>query len=137
MADVLAIVSKAVFERGSPGATLGMVVPFERYASTHATLEALAGGGSLFLVTVRPPDERLWLVAVLEAPDRRGDGWYARNTTPITDVTALRPALRFASGKGIQAAPGALGMSLQTPRILTEEDAQRLRGAAAAPGSSS
>jgi hypothetical protein len=120
MADLLAIVSKAVFEAGAKGAAVGQVLPLDRYTSSNKALEPLRGGGRLFLVTVRPPDEKLWLVAVLEAPKHDGTAWVAStNRVPITDVTALRGRIKFASGAGISATKGALGMSLQTPRELT------------------
>jgi uncharacterized protein (TIGR02996 family) len=131
MSHVMAIVSKAVFEKQAPGAKVGTVVPYDHYASTHKSLDALAGGGSLFLVTVRPPDEALWLVAVLEAPEKKQDGWHAaKNAVPIRDLGGAKAKLRFANGKGIQAKPGALGMSLQTPRTLTDEDVGLLGGKA-------
>jgi uncharacterized protein (TIGR02996 family) len=132
MADVMAIVSKAVFEKQAPGAGVGVVLPLDQYVSTHKALEPLAEGGALFLVTVRPPDEALWLVAVLEAPQRRADGWHAKpNRAPIRDLSALKAKLTFANGKGLAAKPGALGMSLQTPRALTPADAALLRGGVA------
>src|SRR5262249_2798202 len=113
MSSILAIVSKAQFEGLAKGVGLGARLSLDRYHSTHKALEPLAEGGALFLVPVRPPDERLWLVAIFEAPSRERDGWRAAAaTTPITDVTALRGKLRFATGSGIQAKPGALGMSL-------------------------
>ena len=129
MSSVLAIVSKAVFEKQAKGADVGSVVAFDRYASAHATLDGLAEGGALFLVTVRPPDERLWLVGVLESPakgkDRVARG--ARTSRRIVDISAPAKELVFASGKGLVAKKGALGMSLQTPRGLTEEDVAVLR----------
>jgi hypothetical protein len=71
-------------------------------------------------------------VAVLAAPERDGDGWTSKpNTTPIRDISALVPKLRFASGKGVTAQPGKLGMSLQTPRELAAGDITLLE----APGS--
>ena len=45
-------------------------------------------------------------------------------------MSKLRKALKFLSGKGIEAKPGALGMSLQTPRGLTDADVTLLREAA-------
>jgi uncharacterized protein (TIGR02996 family) len=141
MPDVMAIVSKAVFEQTTKrggGGDVGSVLPLDRYSSTHKALSPLAGGGALFLVTVRPPDEKLWLVAVLEGPELRSDGWYAApNTVPIADVSAVRAKLRFTTGTGIQAAKGALGMSLQTPRALTPDDAALLRSASGAKASGS
>lgn len=130
MADVLAIISKAQFEKamGVPGA-MGGTFHFDRYVSSQKTLDALAGGGSLYLVTVRPP-EQLWLVAVLENPKRKGDAWVAkRNMVPSTRLDALRSKLKFEGGGGINAKPGALGMSLQTPRRLTPNDVALLQGA--------
>ena len=137
MGSAMAIVSKAVFEKLAKAkgrAELGDVLGIDRYASTHATLHTLAEGGSLFLVTVRPPDEALWLVGVLDNPEQRDDGWYAApSTAPITDVSGAKAKLEFTTGAGITAKPGALGMSLQTPRALTDDDATLLRGGGKAP----
>jgi uncharacterized protein (TIGR02996 family) len=132
--DLMAIVSKAVFEREAgkspaPGTRLGM----DRYVSTNKALAPLAGGGRLYLVTVRPPNEALWLVAILDQPTHDGEAWIAKKcATPITDITALKGRLQFQSGTGIKAKPGALGMSLQTPRALTAADAALLDEAAGA-----
>jgi hypothetical protein len=127
MPDMLAIISKAVFEKEAPGRKVGEVLPLDRYRSASRHLEPLKSGGRLFLVTVRPPAEALWLVAVLAGLKFDGEKWIAQpNRTPITDITALIPRLRFESGKGITAAKGALGMSLQTPRALSSEDVQLL-----------
>jgi hypothetical protein len=140
MGSALAIVSKAVFEKlakAKGGAELGDVLGIDRYASTHASLDTLGDGGSLFLVTVRPPSEALWLVGILESPEQQEDGWYAApSTTPITDVSGAKSKLKFTSGTGITAKPGALGMSLQTPRALTADDEALLRGGKAAPAKS-
>lgn len=139
VADLLVIVSKAVFEkqarRGGKLLAEGEVFATDRYVSEAKAIEPVAGGGSLFLVTVRPEPERLWLVAVLDAPEKRDGAWIAKaNTQPIRDVTALLPSIRLESGKGIQAKPGALGMSLQTPRILADADVALLRGEPAPAG---
>lgn len=131
MADVLAIVSKAVFEKaaGKDG-SVGEHLAMDRYISANKNLAPLAAGGRLFLVTVRPPDEQLWLVAVLDQPAFDGAQWIAPPSgVAITDITHLRGQLRFESGAGITAKPGALGMSLQTPRVLTVEDTALLDGA--------
>ncbi len=110
---------------------VGDVVATDRYTSKHKIFDVLAEGGSLFLVTVRPPDERLWLVAILDAPRFKGDAWIAdANTTPIANITSAIKKLKFSTGQGIAAKPGALGMSLQTPRILTEDDVALLRAVA-------
>jgi hypothetical protein len=123
MPDMLAIISKAVFEKEAAGLKPGDVLPLDRYRSASRHLDPLKSGGRLFLVTVRPPNEALWLVAVLEGLKFHDDEWHATpNRTPITDITALIPKLRFESGKGITAAKGALGMSLQTPRTLAATD---------------
>lgn len=135
MASVMAIIAKAVFEDLQKAAkktfAVGDVVALDRYLSAHKGLSGLATGGAMFLVTVRPPDERLWLVAVLESPSFETDKWVSEsNAVPIRDVTELIPKLVFSTGKGLVAKPGALGMSLQTPRVLTEADEILLRGAA-------
>ncbi|MFZ5442427.1 MAG: TIGR02996 domain-containing protein [Myxococcota bacterium] len=136
MTDLLAIISKAVFEADSKGAKPGQVLPLDRYVSTNKALEPLRAGGRLFLVTVRPPDEQLWLVGVLESPKHDGKAWVAKpNRQPITDISALRGKIRFTSNTGISATKGALGMSLQTPRQLTDADVALMLGGkvAAAP----
>jgi hypothetical protein len=138
MPDMLAIISKAVFEKEAAGRKVGEVLPLDRYRSASRHLEPLKSGGRLFLVTVRPPSEVLWLVAVLDGLKFDGEEWTARpNRAPITDITALIPKLRFESGKGITAAKGALGMSLQTPRALSSEDVQLLLPGNAAAGADS
>lgn len=131
MPSVMAIVSKAVFEKAA-GKTIAVGDLFEtdRYASTPGAFAQLAEGDAVFLVTVRPPNEKLWLVGIIEKPAKKSTTWVgAPNTTPIRDVTALIKKFRFTSGKGIESKPGALAMSLQTPRILSETDAMLLRGA--------
>lgn len=132
--SVLAVVSKALFEKearvGGKLVGVGDVWPTALYANQSPGLEQLAAGGALFLVTARPGDV-LWLVAVLEAPHRSDKGWSAAtNVFAVRDVTAVIPKLRFSTGKGITAAPGKLGMSLQTPRQLTEDDEALFRDSA-------
>lgn len=124
MSDVLAIISKAVFEKAAGKApTLGTRLGLDRYVSANKGLAPLAGGGRLFLVTVRPPDEALWLVAVLDGPTFTGAEWTATACgTPLTDISALKSQLVFESGKGLPTTAGTLGMSLQTPRVLTASD---------------
>src|SRR5690242_5258284 len=106
MASVLAVVSKAVFEKqariAGRGIRLGEVWPVDRYVSRNPGLRTLAEGGDLWLVSVRPPDERLWLVAVLRAPTDDGTQWVAApNLAPVADITGLLPTLRFTSGTGV------------------------------------
>jgi hypothetical protein len=125
----MALISKAVFEKQAPGASIGDHLRIDRYVSAGKALSTLADGGSLVLVTVRP-GERLWLCALLDAPAFDGTMWRAApSQVPIVDVTDLVPSLVLANGKGIKAPAGKLGMSLQTPRTLAEEDVALLRGA--------
>src|SRR3954469_12905979 len=118
MADVMAIISKAVFEVDAKRARVGDVLPFDRYESAHKAFESLEGDDRIFLVTVRPPED-LWLVAVLEKPKRVKGGWGAtKNATPIRSLPEF--------AKRLGAKPGRLAMSLQTPRALTPADASLL-----------
>lgn len=131
---MLAIISKAVFEKEAAGRKVGDVLPLDRYRSASKHLDPLKSGGRLFLVTVRPPKEALWLVAVLDGLKLKNGEWLASpNRVPITDITSLIPRIRFESGKGISAAKGALGMSLQTPRALSAADVALLLQAGGAP----
>jgi hypothetical protein len=134
MPDILAIVSKAVFEKDAPAAKLGAVLPMKFYRSASKHLERLDKTSRLFLVTVRPPSESLWLVAVLEELRFDGEKWTAaKNRYPVTDIGPLKGQLTFESGKGLVAAKGALGMSLQTPRGLTPADVALLLQATGGP----
>jgi len=128
MGDVMAIVSKAIFEKAAgKSPKLGSQLGMDRYVTTNKTFETLKGGGKIYLVTVRPPNEALWLVAVIENPKFDGKQWVAKPcTTPLTDISSLRSKIKFESGKGITAAAGALGMSLQTPRAMAPADAQMI-----------
>ncbi|MEO9158204.1 MAG: hypothetical protein ABI591_21500, partial [Kofleriaceae bacterium] len=106
---MMCIVSKAIFEKlAGKKPKLGTVHGMERYVTANKALSPLAEGGKLYLVTVRPPDESLWLVGVLENPEFDGNEWSveAPCTTPITDLSALRKKIKFTSGKGISAAAG-------------------------------
>jgi uncharacterized protein (TIGR02996 family) len=131
MASVLSILSKHVFEKLAPGAKVGEVLAIASYTGTRGALARLEEGGSLYLVTVRPED-RLWLVAVLEDPYLEEGGWHAQlNTLPVADVTSCLADLRFESGGGV--ALDDLAQSLKTPRVLTSEDEALLRGTQATP----
>jgi hypothetical protein len=147
VASVFAVVSKKVFESeariGGKVIGLGAIWATSKYKSTQPALKPLASGGHLFLVTVRPPSEALWLIAVLRDVKGVKDGWEAKaNTTPVIDITSLKSKIHFASGSGITAAKGKLGMSLQMPRELAAADIAVLLAAAggavpaAAPASS-
>jgi uncharacterized protein (TIGR02996 family) len=127
MPSVMAIVSKAVFEKEAKGLAIGDVWPTACYASANKGLAPLADGGDLYLVTVRPPDEALWLVAVLTRPKFEKTEWVASaNAVAIRDISALKGGLKFATGAGLPTKPGSLGMSLQTPRVLTDDDVVQL-----------
>ena len=132
MPDILAIVSKAIFERDAhvEGELVrpGDIWPVDRYNSTNRTFDALEEGGRIFLVTVRPPNEQLWFVGLVEQPESDGSAWISKhdNTLPVTDISPLRKTIQFESGKGMSQDRGTLGMSLQTPRVLTEEDAEQI-----------
>lgn len=136
MADMMAIVSKAVFEKVAGKAPkVGTQLKMDRYVSANKNLERLGEGGKLYLVTVRPPDEALWLVAILEDPEHDGEQWLAKPcTTPIVDISKLKSKLKFDSGKGLPTTKGTLGMSLQTPRGVTAGDVTLLDAAAGAKG---
>lgn len=135
MASVLALISKAVYEQlvrakrssGDGAYQLGEVVPLDRYTSKHAVFDQLGAGDSLFLVTVRP--KGLLMVAILDHAKRRGGALVgAVNRTPLAFIDAQLRKLRLADGKGITAPLEKLGMSLQTPRVLADEDVALLRG---------
>ncbi len=136
MPDIMAIVSKAVFEKdakqGGKLVAPGEVWKVDRYNSTNKTLSVLDAGGRIFLVTVRPPDEQLWLVAVIDNPKFDGASWVSAtpNAIPVTNISSLRKTIVFESGKGMSQDKGALGMSLQTPRALAPSDVTQLFAAA-------
>jgi hypothetical protein len=134
MPSVFAIVSKAMFEKMVDDAELGTIVSVDRYVSKNKAFDDVGAGDAIFMHTVRPPKEHLWLVAIIESPKKSGDNFVGKaNTTPITDITAAVKKLKLASGTGIKAKKGALGMSLQTPRVLTADDVKLLRGLVPAP----
>ncbi|MEM9190399.1 MAG: hypothetical protein AAGF12_14535 [Myxococcota bacterium] len=138
MTSVLALVSKGVFEKDFGSKVMvGDVLPFEAYHSKQKTLQAMADGGDLYLVTVRP-DDVLWLVGVLRKPRFADTRWEAdRNVVPVTAASSILGRLEFSTGKGVKADPGKLGMSLQTPRKLTEGDVAQFEGliGGSSPGS--
>jgi|GEM_PF-1306683 len=132
MASVLALLSKAFFEKkllDGQTPALDDVVPVDTYFSKHKALQSLADGGDLYLVTVRPPDESLWLVATIRSPSFVDDAWSGTgNDRAVVDATTLRDQLKFSNGKGPSMEAGKLGMSLQTPRTLTADDVALLEG---------
>ncbi len=134
MPDILAIVSKSIFERDGRIADrvieAGDVWPVDRYTSANKALASLGAGGRIFLVTVRPPNEQLWFLGVIEQPRFDGTAWIAApNRLPATNITSLRKQITFESGKGISGDKGTLGMSLQTPRALTARDVELILAA--------
>ncbi len=124
-----------MFEKMVPAdVALGTIVDVDKYVSKNRAFEGLEPGDAIFMHTVRPPNEKLWLVAIIETPTKSGDNYTGpANVTPLTDITAAIKKLELASGTGITAKKGALGMSLQTPRVLTAEDVKLLRGLVPAP----
>lgn len=131
MPTLAAIVSKAVFEPILKQLDLreGRVWPTDRYTSQVKALEALRTDGRLMLFTVRPPDEQLWLVAVLEQPKSKQGAWQAApNVVPIRDVSALKKKLHFANGLALPTKAGVLAMSMQTPRVLDDASVALLLG---------
>jgi tRNA A-37 threonylcarbamoyl transferase component Bud32 len=124
----MAIVSKSVFEKdarvGGKVVGLGDIWPVDRYNSTTKPFQALKSGGRIWLVTVRPPNEQLWFVGCVESPKFTGTSWAStsKNSLPITNITPLRKTLKFETGKGMSQDKGTLGMSLQTPRVMTPSD---------------
>ncbi len=135
MPDILAIVSKTVFEKdarvGGKPASLGDVWPVDRYNSSTKPFQALKNGGRIWLVTVRPPNEQLWFLGVVESPKFSGTSWVAsaKNSLAVSNITPLRKTLRFESGNGMSQDKGTLGMSLQTPRMLTAQDVRQILAA--------
>lgn len=129
MASVLALISKAVFDKLPGRRELGEVVPLDRYTSKHAAFDKLGPGDAIVLVTVRP--KGALLVAILDAPKRKGDALVGTpNTTGLAFITDQIGKLKLADGKGITASLDKLGMSLQTPRVLADADVALLRGSA-------
>jgi serine/threonine protein kinase len=130
--DILAIVSKAIFERDAhvDGVLVGPgdVWPVDRYVSTNKLLQPLGDGGRIFLVTVRPQNEQLWFVGLVDAPEHDGTAWIAKrpNALPVTNISMLRKTIQFESGKGMSQDKGTLGMSLQTPRTLAPSDSKQI-----------
>ena len=123
MASVLALVSKGVFEKQfGKNTAVGDLLQIDVYNSKHRGLQTLSEGGDLYLVTVRP-DDVLWLVGILRNPTFDETRWTApTNVVAVTNAAELVDKLVFSTGKGITADPGKLGMSLQTPRKLTDDD---------------
>lgn len=137
MASVMAIISREVLSGLAPaGFALGTLLPLDRHVSRQKALQALTAGGSLFLVTVRPERDRVWLAGLIERPRFDGESWRGTpNQVPVTDVTAAIRKLRFHNGVGVRTSTDeplgtkkiTLGMSLQAPRILTPEDESVIR----------
>jgi len=127
MASVLALVDPKTFKRHAKRATLGKVLPIDRYLTRETSFATeLSMGGAIYLASSGPAGE-LWLVAVLEAPecarirvgDRREPGWYAiANTVPVTDISKLRKRLGIGTD---------LDDSLDPPVVLTPAKDRALR----------
>lgn len=122
MASVLALISKAVFME-LPWWRAGEVPTLDRYQSKHPAFAKLGPGDALFLVTVLANE--LMLVAIIEnARASRGAVVGDTNITPMADLMPVRQKL------GFTAPIAKLAMSLQTPRVLDEDQIKILRGAA-------
>lgn len=135
MSSMLALVSKSLYEKqAKPSGAMpvvGEVLPFTDYWNTPRLLDPLADGGSLFLVTARPPYDRLLLVAELVSPTHRDGVWRAApNQVGVTDISHLVDRFAFADGKGLRAAK-QLGSALQRPKVLKDDDISLLREAVA------
>ena len=120
MPSVMVIVSKAVFEKAAgKSPKLGDQLHMDRYVTANKALEPVKQGGKLYLVTVRPPDEALWLVAVLDNPKFDGKQWKAAAAdTPITDISALRhPSLIMARGVDFVPDPPSLPVPAPNGRV--------------------
>lgn len=116
------------------GVEPGKTMEWDDYVTNLSRLDGyLEDGDRLFLVGAHTGGrgERLWLIAVYEDVKRvKGKregmepGWYAskKNRVPVTDITALGKKLCFHTGNGLTKKRGKLGNSLQTPRMLTDQD---------------
>lgn len=129
---MLVIVKQTTFDDIARGYGPGDILEWRRRDARNGRLEALSAGSRLFMITVRPPDERLWLIGVYPGVQRIGDTWVSVevNRLPIVDISHLRAELKFSTGNGISLEPGKLGNSLQTPRILATSDIELLERAA-------
>jgi hypothetical protein len=129
MRGVLVVLSLSVFERELERCTEGDVWATAQLASSAALDRALAspdkkgGGGTLYVVTVRPSG-RIWLLAVLADVKKKRDAWCAEaNRAPITEINALLSRMRFANGarvsaKVIAAMKGARVLSKASTAVL-------------------
>jgi len=127
MVLVMAAVPKGAFEnaaRAAGGLGPGRVWAIDELAASSPC--AANSVEALYLVTVRPHLNRVWMVGILRSPSHDGKVWRAEpNTTPIQDITALWHRLAFAEGdpKPEVAAPAS---SLRKPRILEANSARAL-----------
>lgn len=134
MPDMVALISKAVFDRDFKNAKLSQTLPMAVYLSANKQLQKLDPLSRLFLVTVRNKNEALWLVAILESPVFNGSYFSAApNRQPIANISQVRKLLKFESGKGLPKKRGTLAMSLQTPRVLSAQDVHFILNATLPP----
>ncbi len=128
MASVLVVLSDAAIKKYTKQLTLGAVLPIESLVTTDRSFATeLSYGGTLYLAAA-PSARALWLVAVLESPetsgirmgDKRKPGWYAAiNSTPVTDLSKLRPKLKLRTKPVILSA----AMDRVIRELLDETDA--------------
>lgn len=137
MADTMVVVDRSHWRNESRrlGRTLvpGVLLPWRSYVTGNPLVgKYIERGDRLFLVHAHR--EELWLAAIYEnvTRARRRPGGQFRwesarpNRVRILDVTSLRRRLRFHTGKGLTHKPRSLGNSLQSPRMLTDEDIRLL-----------
>jgi hypothetical protein len=137
MAHALAVVNQHSIKAHE--IAVGSLMRWTDYRAFNPLLDKyLEEGDNLFLVGAANTSrgERLWLIAVYEEVSRTKDGWFAarKNRVPVIDITKLRKRLKFHTGNGLSQAKGKLGNTLQTPRLLTENDLLLLEQAIAGAG---
>ena len=104
MPDVMAIVSKAIFEKAARGKAWGACGRPRPITAPTSSLRSWGQAAGCFWSRCDRPrkkEEALWLVGVLESPSFDGEAWTAgRNRRPIADVTAVKDQLRFEVRQG-------------------------------------
>ncbi|MBI2898379.1 MAG: hypothetical protein HYY06_32815 [Deltaproteobacteria bacterium] len=104
----------------------GEVVPIDRWEG-HLRPAERSRRVDLFLATVRPDPERLWLVAALEGAARVKGRWVAlANRAPIVDLGPVIPSFSFASGRGLRSRFAPLGERIGRVRVLSTGDVFQL-----------
>jgi HNH endonuclease len=132
MLNMMAVVARPYFEADNADCTEGSVVRWRTYRADHSPLKRLRTDrkNRLYLVTVRPPRNVVWLVAVYENVAKKGGEWTSAipNRTPIVDLTPVLGGLKFESGKGLKVPTAKRPQALQAPRVLTAADVALIHG---------